>query len=260
MQATITRMCASVDEEKQKMAKSMKAKYDKYWDNIENMNFLLYVAVALDPRNKLRYVVFCIEMIYGKGTSKTKEILGKVKKTLEDLFNHYEKKAEKTKVPNTHDSSSSGVPGTFGDTKFDLEREFDKYDDEVEDCKNEVEIYLADGREKRDERFDLLGWWKANSVKFPILSQIARHVLAMPISTVASESAFSTGGRVIDKYRSSLNPDTAEALICTQDWIRSSPADIELVDMSIASIEELNEKLGNIEIGKVLFHILHLIF
>ena len=58
---------------------------------------------------------------------------------------------------------------------------------------------------------------EANSVKFLILSQVARHVLAMSISTVASESAFSTGGRVIDKYRSSLTPKTAEALICTQD-------------------------------------------
>ena len=187
MQATITRMCASVDEEKQKMAKSMKAKYDKYWDNIENMNFLLYVAVALDPRNKLRYVTFCVEMIYGRGSDKTKEILEKVKKTLEDLFEHYRKKAEKTKMSNTHGSStsSSGMPSTFGDTKIDLEREFDKYDDEEEDCKSEVDIYLADGKEKRDERFDLLGWWKENSVKFPVLSQLARHVLAMPISTVA---------------------------------------------------------------------------
>ncbi|KAJ9558575.1 hypothetical protein OSB04_013189 [Centaurea solstitialis] len=145
----------------------------------------------------------------------------------------------------------NGMPSSLGNAKLDLEREFDKYDDEEEDCRSEVDIYLADGKEKRDERFDLLGWWKANSVKFPILSQVARHVLAMPISTVASESAFSTGGRVIDKYRSSLNPKTAEALICIQDWIRSSPADIELLDMSIASIEELNEKLENIEIDEL---------
>lgn len=90
-----------------------------------------------------------------------------------------------------------------------MELEFDKYDDEDGREKSEVEIYLADGREKRDQTFDLLGWWKSNSIKFPILSKLSRHVLAMPISTVASESAFSTGSRVIDKYRAGLNTDTA---------------------------------------------------
>ncbi|XP_062153877.1 uncharacterized protein LOC133862044 [Alnus glutinosa] len=51
-----------------------------------------------------------------------------------------------------------------------------------------------------------------NSTKFPILAEIARDVLAIPITTVASDSAFSTGGRVIDPYRSSLAPKTVEAL------------------------------------------------
>ena len=41
-----------------------------------------------------------------------------------------------------------------------------------------------------------------------------------PISTVASESAFSTGGRILDEFRSSLTPFMVEALVCTQDWLR----------------------------------------
>jgi hypothetical protein len=51
---------------------------------------------------------------------------------------------------------------------------------------------------------------------------VARDVLAIPASTVASESAFSAGGRVVDKYRSRLDPEVVEALICTKDWIRAS--------------------------------------
>ncbi|MEI4927463.1 hAT family dimerization domain-containing protein, partial [Klebsiella pneumoniae] len=44
-------------------------------------------------------------------------------------------------------------------------------------------------------------------------------VLAIQVSTVASESAFSAGGRVIDPYRSRLDPEIVEALICTKDWV-----------------------------------------
>lgn len=40
-------------------------------------------------------------------------------------------------------------------------------------------------------------------------------------STVASESAFSTGGRVIHCYRSRMTTDTVEALKCTQNWLKA---------------------------------------
>ncbi|PNX83382.1 HAT family dimerization domain-containing protein, partial [Trifolium pratense] len=60
------------------------------------------------------------------------------------------------------------------------------------------------------------------AVEYPILSQLVRDIMPTPVSTVASESAFSTGGRVLEVYRSSLKPDMAEALICTQNWLRPS--------------------------------------
>jgi hypothetical protein len=59
--------------------------------------------------------------------------------------------------------------------------------------------------------------------KFPIFVKIARDVLAISLTSVASESAFSTGGRIIDHFRSSLALKTVEALICCQNWLRSSP-------------------------------------
>ena len=52
---------------------------------------------------------------------------------------------------------------------------------------------------------------------------MAKDILAIPLSTVASESAFSTGGRVLDVFRSSLAPNTVEALIYAQDWLKKSP-------------------------------------
>jgi hypothetical protein len=47
--------------------------------------------------------------------------------------------------------------------------------------------------------------------------------LALPITTVASESAFSTGGRMLDSFRSSLVPNMVETLVCAQNWLRSKP-------------------------------------
>jgi hypothetical protein len=63
---------------------------------------------------------------------------------------------------------------------------------------------LAEECEEDTKKFDIFAWWKEQSSRFPILSELARDVLAIPISTVVSESTFSTGGRILDDFRSSL--------------------------------------------------------
>lgn len=55
--------------------------------------------------------------------------------------------------------------------------------------KNELEKYLADDCEPNDPNFDILQWWKDRSRTYPIVQRIARDILAIPVSTVASESA-----------------------------------------------------------------------
>jgi hypothetical protein len=95
---------------------------------------------------------------------------------------------------------------------------------------------LIDDVEKMNVNFDILNWWKVNSTKFSVIAQIAQDVLAIPITTVASESTFSTRGRVLNHFRSSLAPITIEALICSHNWLKSKPIsggngyDSEIID------------------------------
>ena len=118
--------------------------------------------------------------------------------------------------------------------------------------KNELEIYLSeDIIMDEGDSFDVLRWWKHNSERFPVLSLMARDVLAVPSSTVASESAFSTGGRVLDSFRSSLSPKIVEALICTSDWLRMANKPICL-EKTVDDLERF-EKV-NLNSIKVLFY------
>jgi len=71
------------------------------------------------------------------------------------------------------------------------------------------------------KNFNVLDWWKVAGTRYPTLRRIARDIYAIPVTTVASESAFSTGGRVLSEHRSRLTTKMLEALMCSQDWIKN---------------------------------------
>ena len=59
---------------------------------------------------------------------------------------------------------------------------------------------------------------KKQQIKYPVLSIIARDVLTVHVSTVASEAAFSAGGRVVSKKRCNLSLEAIEAVVRLKDW------------------------------------------
>lgn len=95
----------------------------------------------------------------------------------------------------------------------------------VEPAKSELDEYLSENifilNETSAKSFDVLSWWKGNNTKYPNLSRIGRDMLAVPMSTVASEASFSDGGRVIEPHRSCLKTKTVEMLLCGADWARA---------------------------------------
>ena len=41
------------------MVKYMKSKFEKYRENFDNMNHLLYISLVIDSRYKLQYLEYC---------------------------------------------------------------------------------------------------------------------------------------------------------------------------------------------------------
>jgi hypothetical protein len=70
-----------------------------------------------------------------------------------------------------------------------------------------------------DDKFDILSFWKGNQFRYLEVVVVARDILSIYVSIVASESTFSVGECVIDQYRSSLKADIVEALVCTRSWL-----------------------------------------
>ncbi|KAJ4962731.1 hypothetical protein NE237_022670 [Protea cynaroides] len=74
--------------------------------------------------------------------------------------------------------------------------------------KSQLDLYLEEPQipfSDNYREFDVLAYWRQNGSKYPDVARVAKDVLSIPVSTVASESAFSAGGRVIDKYPESVD-------------------------------------------------------
>ena len=47
---------------------------------------------------------------------------------------------------------------------------------------------------------------------------MARDMLTIPVSSVSSEQAFSSSGRILEERRCRLSSELLEALMCVKDW------------------------------------------
>ncbi|XP_031255614.1 zinc finger BED domain-containing protein RICESLEEPER 1-like isoform X2 [Pistacia vera] len=205
--------CKSPDEFLSSTALKMKTKFDKFWSKC---SLALAVAAILDPRFKMKLVEYYYSQIYG---STALERIKEVSDGVKELFNAYS--ICSTLVDQGSALPGSSLPSTSSDSRDKL-KGFDKFLHETSKSQNvvsDLEKYLEEPVFPRNCDFNILNWWKVHTPRYPILSMMARDVLGTPMSTVVPESAFIKGGRVLDDCRSSLNPDTRQALICARDWL-----------------------------------------
>jgi len=105
--------------------------------------------------------------------------------------------------------------------------------------KSEIDLYLGEPNHLRNEDLDILDYWFKTLARYPTLALMARDLLTIPVSAVASESAFSIGGKTITTTRSSLKPKTVQALICLRDWMPAMEEGIIFV-FNDSSINRVN--------------------
>ncbi|EOY03499.1 BED zinc finger,hAT family dimerization domain [Theobroma cacao] len=176
------------------------------------MNLRSCKAISRDLRYKMKVVKYLFPKIYGGAANYEIE---EVRKTCYDLLQEYHSRSTNLKP----ESSQSSLAATFDESPEPDECMLYGFFNSFIDghAKLELDHYLKDKVLPFTKTFDILSWWKTNGIKYPTLQMIARDFLTIPISTVASELAFSTGGRVMTDHRSRLKPYTLEALMCTQN-------------------------------------------
>jgi hypothetical protein len=149
-----------------------------------------------------------------------------INKELEGLYKKYDLLyRQKMDKGNLSTQSASSSMGTNSSLSVVVPDEFQNYleSSATEGSKSELLIYLDEPNvPSSDKNFSLLRYWQQHVHRFPVVSSMAKRFLVVLASSVSSESTFSTGGRVVDDYRSSLKPSTVQALICASSWIRGS--------------------------------------
>ncbi|KAL4572740.1 hypothetical protein LXL04_019523 [Taraxacum kok-saghyz] len=211
------------------MVPGMKEKYDKYWGDYEKMSDFVFFAVLLDPQCKSQFLLYTFremikytkeqEMTNSSIELKAREMVRETKRKMDGFFKTYLENYD-TGLSSQQQTPQQVVDCDDGNDFFGNYLSSPGVNSRM--VETELESYLNEPPIKYSKNFDILSWWKLNGLRYPMVAQMAKDLLGIQISTVASESTFSTGRRVITDYRSNLSVGIVEALICTADWTRKS--------------------------------------
>ena len=136
------------------------------------MNLLLFVAVVLDTRYKMKYIVYWFNKWYDK--PKAKSMVEKVRGAIDKLYAHYAIEFETASLSATVSANDNGscvtsdVASRFMSSASDTHdpwksavEEFQHHlaQEDNDECKTEVDQYLSEASEPLCALgFDILGW------------------------------------------------------------------------------------------------------
>ncbi|KAK3915749.1 Putative AC9 transposase [Frankliniella fusca] len=81
---------------------------------------------------------------------------------------------------------------------------------------------------------DILQWWKEKSSELPVLSRVARIILATPVSSSASDRNFSVAGRLITPRRNCLAADTVDVLLFLHNYFKQRKQQEQPIAINLA--------------------------
>ena len=194
---------------------AMIEKIKKYWGEIP---LIYYIGLIVDPRLKFDTLDEWLPIIYNEDQIKNEEIKNEVNSLLYILYNIYKEKYGNN--ISLIKSSSTTSSSSFYKSPLEMFKSRKKATTSSPNNTTDIDRYLSVETIpfEDNEAFDILEWWEKQQIKYLVLSIIARDVLTVPVSTVASEAAFSAGGRVVSKKRCNLSPQAIEAVVCLKDW------------------------------------------
>jgi hypothetical protein len=215
------------------LAEIMQEKMDKY---LKECILALAIVVVMDPRFKMKLIEFSFLRFYGEEAGKYVKIIDG---GLHKLFLEY----VRLPLPLT---SAYAEDGNFeNNTKTEEISDNGLTDCDVyvettsQNTKSELEQYLEESLLPRHQEMDVLKWWEENKLKYPTLSKMARDILTMQVSTAEPDTVFDTEIKELDSYRSSLRPETVEALVCAKDWLRYGSEASTEVSNALAEVKGL---------------------
>ncbi|KAK9705574.1 hypothetical protein RND81_07G067300 [Saponaria officinalis] len=213
----------SHDEVLRKMAMDMQKKFDKYWADSDEDNYgtLFGFAMVLDPRCKLHFLKYCYKKLFDdemKARAKVHDIQYKMEMLLRE-YKNYNTSTSSSPSSDAENNAEIGARSQTLKRKFTFCEDYDRNEVDTSCEKSKLSIYLEDDRVDRRTNLDILEYWKQNEGRYGELAHMAREILSVPLTTVASESTFSIGGRLLNKWRTSYIPENVEALITTCSWL-----------------------------------------